>query len=124
MVKEINGKYVVITSKINWQDFPLNDKAIFVSYEDLNQIGKTKCFDVVNNCVIPCDNTKNELIENKNKEISLLKNLLSQSDYICLKWCEGQISDIEYEYTKNKRREYRLKINQLEQEIEQLKRTS
>ena len=101
-----------------------NPKAIYASDYELEEIGRTKCFDVNNNCIIDYDNTKNELIEKYNNEITLLKNLLSQSDYICLKWCEGLISDIEYEYTKNKRKEYRLKINQLEQEIEQLKRTS
>ena len=107
---------------------PINEldtsKQIYISDEDRLLIGKTKCFDVVNNCVISYDNTKKELIEKYNREILSLKNLLSQSDYICLKWCEGEISDIEYEYTKNKRKEYRLKINQFEQELEQLKRTS
>lgn len=54
-----NGKYVVITSKFNCQSFPLNDKAIFVTYEDLEAIdNKTKCFDLENNCVIDYDNTQ------------------------------------------------------------------
>lgn len=115
--------YIKILSKFGYQIINTLG-SIEISEEDLEQIGTTKCFDVVNNCVIPYDNTKDKLVENKNKEIILLKNLLSQSDYLCLKWCEGQISDIEYEYTRNKRKEYRLKINQLEQEIEQIKRTS
>lgn len=61
MENEINGKYVVITSKFNCQDFPLNEKAIFVSYEDLAKIDRingTKCFDLENNRVVDYDNTE------------------------------------------------------------------
>lgn len=67
---QIEGKYVVITSKFNCQSFPLNDKAIFVSYEDLAKIDPvdgTKCFDVENNCVIDYDNTIDKIIEHKNE---------------------------------------------------------
>ena len=67
MENEINGKYVVITSKFNCQSFPLNDKAIFVTDEDLEQIGLTKCFDVENNCVVDYDNTIDKIIERKNE---------------------------------------------------------
>lgn len=59
MENEINGKYVVITTKFNCQSYPLNDKAIFVSYEDLEAIDNgTKCFDLENNCVVDYDNTE------------------------------------------------------------------
>lgn len=58
MENEIKGKYVVITSKFNSQSYPLTDKAIFVSEEDLEQIGQTKCFDLENNCVVDYDNTE------------------------------------------------------------------
>lgn len=72
-----NGKYVVITSKFNCQSFPLNDKAIFISQEDLEQIGQTKCFDLENNCVIDYDNTIDKIIEHKNelraRRVPLLK---------------------------------------------------
>jgi hypothetical protein len=69
MNTEINGKYVVINSKFNCQSFPLNDKAIWVSDEDLEQIGITKCFDVKNNCVVDYDNTEDVL----NEKISKLR---------------------------------------------------
>lgn len=116
---------IVIDGKFNsHQDLIGDSSSIEVDEETLDQIGTTKCFDIINNCVIDYDNVNEQILENKNREITLLRSLLSQSDYICLKWCEGQISDIEYEYTKNKRKEYRVKINQLEQEVEQLKRTS
>lgn len=71
------GKYVVITSKFNCQSFPLNDKAIFVSQEDLDQIGITKCFDLESNCVVDYDNTedlkKQKLDELRAKRVPLLK---------------------------------------------------
>ena len=70
MENEINGKYVVITSKFNCQDFPLNEKAIFVSYEDLEKIDQTngtKCFDLENNCVVDYDNTIDKIIERRNE---------------------------------------------------------
>ena len=35
---QIEGKWVVITTKFNCQSYPLNDKAIFVSDEDLEAI--------------------------------------------------------------------------------------
>ena len=67
MENEINGKYVVITSKLNCQSFPLNDKAIFVSYEDLEAIEKgTKCFDLETMSVVDYDNTIDKIVEQKN----------------------------------------------------------
>ena len=98
-------------------------KQIYISDEDRLAIGKTKCFDLNTLQIIPLNSNK-ELIYKYQDEINSYKKMLSQTDYMCLKHYEGEISDIEYEYTKNKRKEYRLKINQLEQEIEQLKRTS
>lgn len=56
-----NGKFVVILGKFNCQDYPLNDKAIFISFEDLEKIDPingSKCFDVENNCVVDYDNTQ------------------------------------------------------------------
>lgn len=61
-------KKIVILSKFNCQSFPLNDKAIEVSEEVLAQIGKTKCFDVENNCVIDYDNSEDEK-ERKKQEL-------------------------------------------------------
>lgn len=75
-----NGKYVVITSKFNCQSFPLNDKAIFISQEDLEQIGQTKCFDVENNCVVDYDNTIDKIIEHKNELRAMRVPLLKAFD--------------------------------------------
>ena len=73
-----NYKTIQITSKFNCQSFPLDKaKAIMVKIEDLDQIGKTKCFDVERNCVVDYDNTIDKIIERKNelraKRVPLLK---------------------------------------------------
>lgn len=43
---------IVIISKFSAQSYPLNEKAINVSQKTLDEIEKTKCFDVENNTVI------------------------------------------------------------------------
>lgn len=100
MENEINGKYVVITSKFNCQSFPLGTyetytttteegveetheefvpypHLIFVSQEELDQIGITKQFDMENDTVIDYDNTedlkKRHLEELREKRVPLLK---------------------------------------------------
>lgn len=62
-MKKTNKKpstMIKIISKFNAQSYPLDETAIEISIEDLENIGITKCFDVENNCVI---NYKPELIE-------------------------------------------------------------
>jgi hypothetical protein len=79
MKQEIKGKWVVVTGKFNCQSYPLNDKSIFITDEDLKQIDPingTKCFDLENNCVIDYDNKEYlkiaKLQELKNKREPLL----------------------------------------------------
>lgn len=38
---------------------------------------------------------------------------LAETDYKCLKWCEGELTDEEYESTKQRRRELRVMIEQV-----------
>lgn len=47
-------------------------------------------------------------------EINALKNLLSQTDYQALKFSEGELSEDEYAPVKEKRQQYRDRINELE----------
>lgn len=44
---------VLILSQFNYQTFPIVPGMILVDQKDLDQIGKTRCFDITNNCVIP-----------------------------------------------------------------------
>lgn len=50
-------------------------------------------------------------------EIAGLKQILASSDYKALKFAEGQISEKDYEETKQERQSLRDKINELEAEL-------
>ena len=117
---QIEGKYVVITGKFNCQSFPLNEKAILVPQEDLNQIGITKCFDLENNCVVDYDNTEELKKQTNIERIAELKSLLTATDYKAIKYAEGLITKTEYAETKALRQSYREEINKLEEELKTL----
>lgn len=50
---------ITILDKFTYYTIPKTDNMIDIPIEDLHLIGKTKCFDVENNCVIDYDNTEN-----------------------------------------------------------------
>ena len=54
--------------------------------------------------------------------IAGLKQILANSDYKALKHADGELTDEEYEDTKQKRQQLRDDINALELEKEQLER--
>lgn len=54
-----------------------------------------------------------EIESKKQEEIERLKAELSATDYKCLKWMEGALTDEEYAETKKHRAELRKKINDL-----------
>ena len=56
---------------------------------------------------------------NLEKEILDLKEKLSETDYQAIKHSEGEITNAEYELIKQRRREWRRRINELEKEIQQ-----
>ena len=120
--KKILTKRIKIISKFNAQSFPLDDTAIDITLEDLEQIGITKCFDVENNCVIDYDNTKDVRIKEINDRIFKLKQLLSDSDYRAIKYAEGEYTEEQFAPYKELRRSYRQEINQLEEELENLEK--
>lgn len=53
-----------------------------------------------------------------------LKQTLKDSDEIAFAYLEGDLSDIEWEYTKNKRKQIRQEIKSYEAKIEELKKAS
>lgn len=71
---------VKIISKFNCQSFPLDNTAIEVSQEVLDNIGKSYCFDVENNKVIPYDNTEDLRIAKENELRAKRKPLLEAFD--------------------------------------------
>lgn len=52
-------------------------------------------------------------------KISALKGNLHSSDYLCMKWTEGELTDEEYADIKEKRQRWRQQINELEAELQQ-----
>ena len=53
----------------------------------------------------------------KLKKISELKQKLAETDYKCLKFVDGEITQAEYAETWQKRKQWREEINKLEKEI-------
>lgn len=51
-------------------------------------------------------------------EINALKSLLCDTDYKTLKFAEGELSVDEYEETKENRKMWRRRINEIEVELE------
>lgn len=62
-----------------------------------------------------------EVIIEKAKKIGQLKQRLSETDYIAIKYAEGEITISEYSQVKEQRRKWRAEINALETEIKRLK---
>jgi hypothetical protein len=60
---------------------------------------------------------ENTRIEEINGEIRALKQILANSDYKAIKYAEGVMTENEYAETKKLRKEIRIKINQLEEEL-------
>jgi len=111
---------IKILNKFGYQTFPVVDGMIEVEEDILKEIGKTLCFDVENNTVIPYDNSSQIKVDEIQLRISELKSLLSETDYRALKYFEGYYTEEEYAPYKAQRQAYRDEINQLEKELETL----
>ena len=57
-------------------------------------------------------------------EIDHYKKLLSSTDYQAIKYAEGELTEEEYSQMKNQRKQWRLEINNLEIELNQIKKSS
>ena len=53
----------------------------------------------------------------KEEQIAELKQKLSETDYKCLKFVDGELTQAEYAETWQKRKQWREEINKLEKEI-------
>lgn len=70
-------------------------KQIMIDEETLNQIRKTKCFDIENNCVVDYDNSEVERIEELKMEMYRAGRYLVETDYISNKLAEAVSKYIE-----------------------------
>ena len=61
------------------------------------------------------------LIEQYQSEIIELKKYLSDTDYKAIKFAEGEITESDYQEVKSQRHDARVRINELESLIEELK---
>lgn len=61
------------------------------------------------------------LISSYYEEIALIKSKLNKSDYMALKYAEGEITISEYSSIKEQRRAWRAEINALETKIAALR---
>lgn len=64
--------------------------------------------------------TNRELRWDKGKQIIKLKGELNRTDYMAIKFAEGELSAEEYAEVKEQRRAWRAEINRLQAEIEAL----
>lgn len=66
--------------------------------------------------------TNRELRWKKSEQILKLKGELHKTDYMAIKFAEGELTAEEYAEVKEQRRAWRAEINQLQAEIEELKK--
>lgn len=109
---------VKILNKFDYQTFPVDDTSIEVSDEVLEQIGKTKCFDIFNNCVIDYDNSKENHHRYIIMQIDALKEHLKDTDYQAIKYAEGELTESEYAPMKQQRKAWREEIRELEEQLD------
>lgn len=67
---------IKIMSKFDYQILPKTNNMIEVSESELKKIGKTKCFDVDNKCIIDYNNSEILLKETNETKIAELKAYL------------------------------------------------
>lgn len=63
----------------------------------------------------------NEVINECYRKINVLRANLHNSDYMAIKYAEGELSSSEYAETKAKRKQWRTEINMYEEQIKALK---
>lgn len=83
--------------------YQVNDENGFANYQ------------IVDGKIVTRDKTSDTIRQSKQEEIALLKAKLSATDYQAIKYAEGQISEEEYMPLKEQRAEWREKINELEE---------
>ena len=109
------GLFTEITAvayQLGWQD-----NAVAITDTEVSEI---------NGCVYlkgyaPHKTESMILIEQYQSEIIELKKYLSDTDYKAIKYAEGEITESDYQEVKSQRHDARVRINELESLIEQLK---
>ena len=71
---------------------------------------------------IPQKTEDEKVIEQYQAEIVELKKYLSDTDYKAIKFAEGEITESDYQEVKSQRHDARVRINELENMIEELEK--
>lgn len=117
---------ILILDKFSYQTFPITDNMIEVDEQDLEQLGKTKCFDVENKCIVDYDNSAEKLKEETELKIIKLTNNLVVTDYIANKLIEAETEEerqqlrIQYATQLANRKQWRKEISDLQDKLKTL----
>lgn len=106
---------IKILSETSYQLYPVVSDMVEVSEEDLELIGKGKKFDLQKKAIVNDSNYKDESIY---ITIEQLKSKLRETDYQAIKFAEGEMSEEEFAPIKEQRKNWRAKINKLEEDYE------
>lgn len=92
-------------------------------YESTFSVASGKVWAVKNGKLQIIDNIEeqnsNEYKVNQiNSQITILKNNLASTDYLAIKYSEGELSEEEFKPTRQQRKSWRVEINRLEKEID------
>lgn len=89
------------------------DKSILDEYGNYNYI-------YINKKILDNPHPNAETIANLNQQINELKQQLAETDYQAIKYAEGELSAEEYAPMKSQRAGWRVEINQLQQQLEEI----
>ena len=103
---------IQIAQQLGWQD-----NAVAISDTEVSDVNGQVYF----KGYAPHKTESMFLVEQYQSEIISLKKYLSDTDYKAIKFAEGELSESDYQDNKIKRHDARVRINELESLIEELK---
>ena len=123
------GNVLNITSESNSDELrkAIPETSDFIFVNELPQvIPYRQVLKVVNNALtvknlqLSAEQEKNISIMEINAQINTLKEQLAETDYKALKFIDGEFTEKEYAPIRKERKNYRIKINELEKCLENL----
>ena len=123
------GNVLNITSESNADELrkAIPETSDFIFVNELPQvIPYRQVLKVVNNALtvenlqLSAEQEKNISIMKINAQINVLKEQLAETDYKTLKFIDGEFTEKEYAPIREERKNYRIKINELEKCLENL----
>lgn len=121
------GNVLNITSESNADELrkAIPETSDFIFVDELPQvIPYRQVLKVVNNALtvenlqLTAEQEKNISIIEINTKINILKEQLAETDYKALKFIDGEFTEEEYAPIREERKNYRIKINELEKCLE------